>query len=62
MTTPDFSKPETRALYQAEVAKRVELGMSREEAEMLVAALMWEGTDRINKSTQFAADVVPYIR
>jgi hypothetical protein len=44
MKTFDFSKPETQALYEAEVRKRVELfGMSREQAEMLVAVLMWKG-------------------
>ena len=38
---PDFSQPETRALYRREVQKRIdEFGMSREQAEMLVAALM----------------------
>ncbi len=37
----DFSKPETRELYRREVQKRVdEFGMSREQAEMLVAVLM----------------------
>ena len=41
--TFDFSKPETRALYEAEVRKRVELfGMAREQAETLVAVLMWD--------------------
>jgi hypothetical protein len=36
----DFSKPETRELFEAEVQKRVDLlGMSRAQAEMLVAAL-----------------------
>jgi hypothetical protein len=41
--TYDFSKPETQALYEAEVRKRVELfGMSRQQAEMLVAVLMTE--------------------
>jgi hypothetical protein len=39
----DFSKPETQALYEAEVRKRVDLfGMSRQQAEMLVAVLMTE--------------------
>lgn len=38
----DFSKPETRALYEAEVRKRMEAPfyMSRKQAEMLVAVLM----------------------
>ena len=39
----DFSKPETRELYQREVQKRIdEFGMGREQAEMLVAVLMTE--------------------
>jgi hypothetical protein len=41
MTAYDFSKPETQALFEAEVKKRVELfGMTRQQAEMVVAALM----------------------
>ena len=38
----DFSKPETQKLLDAEVRKRMEppFSMSREQAEMLVAALM----------------------
>jgi len=45
----DFSKPETRELYEHEVRKRIdEFGMSREQAEMLVAALM-TATDQEKK-------------
>ena len=41
----DFSKPETRELYERTVRERQELlGCSRAQAEMLVAALMWEGS------------------
>jgi hypothetical protein len=38
----DFSNPETKALYVAEVSKRMDAPfyMSREQAEMLVAVLM----------------------
>jgi hypothetical protein len=38
----DFSKPETRALYEAEVRKRMETPffMDRTQAETLVAVLM----------------------
>lgn len=38
----DFSKPETKALYENEVRKRTEspFFMSREQAQMLVAVLM----------------------
>lgn len=37
----DFSKPETREVYRREVKKRMDdFGMSREQAEMLVAVLM----------------------
>jgi hypothetical protein len=37
----DFSKHETQKLFEAEVKKRMErYGMSREQAEMLVAVLM----------------------
>ncbi len=37
----DFSLPETQALYRREVQKRIDhFGMSREQAEMLVAVLM----------------------
>jgi len=37
----DFSEPETQKLFEAEVKKRMELfGMSREQAETLVAVLM----------------------
>ena len=38
----DFSKPETKALYEAEVRKRMEAPffMDRAQAEMLVAFLM----------------------
>lgn len=47
----DFSKPETKALYEAEVRKRIEppFCMERNQAEMLVAALMWEpdGKDEV---------------
>ena len=39
----DHSKPETKELYRREVDKRVELGMPRDKAEMLVAVLMWDG-------------------
>lgn len=40
----DFSKPETKALYESEVRKRMEAPffMSRSQAEMLVAVLMTE--------------------
>jgi len=40
----DFSKPETKALFEEEVRKRMEppFNMSRTQAEMLVAALMWQ--------------------
>ena len=40
----DFSKPETKKLFEAEVRKRMEepFCMSRTEAEMLVAVLMWQ--------------------
>jgi hypothetical protein len=39
----DFSNPETQKLFAAEVKKRMDLfGMSREQAEMLVAVLMTE--------------------
>jgi hypothetical protein len=39
----DFSKPETHLLYEAEVRKRVDrFGMTRQQAEMLVAVLMTE--------------------
>lgn len=39
----DFSKPETKELFECEVRKRMEAPsfMSRAQAEMLVAALMW---------------------
>jgi hypothetical protein len=39
----DFSKPETQAIFEQEVRKRTEppLNMSRAQAEMLVAVLMW---------------------
>ena len=41
MKTFDFSKPETQELYERTVRERQELlGCSREQAEMLVAALM----------------------
>lgn len=37
----DFSSPETQAIFRREVKKRMDdLGMSREQAEMLVAAIM----------------------
>jgi hypothetical protein len=39
----DFSNRETRALFEKTVRERQELlGCSREQAEMLVAALMWQ--------------------
>lgn len=40
----DFSKPETKQLFEQEVTKRMAepFRMSRSEAEMLVAMLMWE--------------------
>ena len=41
----DFSKPETKQLYSLEVTKRIALGLSREQAEMLVAALMSPASD-----------------
>ena len=38
---PDFSKPETQEVFRREVKKRMDdFGMSREQAEMLVAVLM----------------------
>lgn len=39
----DFSKPETQKIFQQEVSKRMAppLNMSRTQAEMLVATLMW---------------------
>jgi hypothetical protein len=42
--THDFSKPETKELFEAEVRKRMDepFLMSRVQAEMLVAALMTE--------------------
>lgn len=37
----DFSKPETQEVYRREVKKRMDdFGMSRVQAEMLVAVLM----------------------
>ena len=38
----DFSKPETKSLFESEVRKRMEepFFMSRDQAEMLVAVLM----------------------
>ena len=37
----DFSKPEIKALYEVTVKEKMNLlGCSREQAEMLVAALM----------------------
>lgn len=37
----DFSKPETKAIFAREVQKRIDdFGMSRQQAEMLVAVLM----------------------
>ena len=40
--TVDFSKPETKAIYESEVRRRMDepFCMSREQAEMLVAVLM----------------------
>ena len=40
----DFSKPETKALYETEVRIRMEppFYMSRDQAEILVALLMWK--------------------
>lgn len=39
----DFSDPETKALYEREVRRRVEeFGMAPEQAQMLVAVLMAE--------------------
>jgi hypothetical protein len=38
--TWDFSKPETREAYQREVKKRMDRGLSREQAERLVAILI----------------------
>jgi hypothetical protein len=47
MPTYDFSKPETQALYAAEVRKRMDLfGMTLDQASMLVAALMTEPPPR----------------
>jgi hypothetical protein len=42
--TYDFSKPETKALFAEEVRKRMDAPfyMSREQAELLVAALMMQ--------------------
>ena len=38
---PDFSKPETQEVFRREVKNRMDdFGMSREQAEMLVAVLM----------------------
>jgi hypothetical protein len=47
MTMPwDFSKPETKAVFRHEVEKRItEFGLTREQAELLVAALMTETKD-----------------
>jgi hypothetical protein len=42
MQQNDFSKPETKALFEAEVRKRMEepFFMTRAQSEMLVAALL----------------------
>lgn len=40
----DFGTTAAKTLFESEVRKRQELfGMFREQAEMLVAALMWDG-------------------
>lgn len=40
----DFSTPEGKALFESEVLKRMQppFNMPREQAEMLVAVLLWD--------------------
>lgn len=47
----DFSKPETKALFESEVQKRMDppFLMSREQAEMLVAVLMTDPPEEKRK-------------
>lgn len=52
----DHSTPEAQAIFEREVRKRMDppFSMSRAQAEMLVAVLMWGATGHDVKPTQRA--------
>lgn len=62
----DFSKPETRELYQREVQQGIdEFGMGREQAEMLVFAMMTDPVSLsdvalLREALKFYADMKNY--
>lgn len=62
----DFSKPETKALYEIEVGKRMKAPflMERQQAEMLVAVLMTALFEELgepdNKLVRWSHDAPPF--